>query len=142
MVLTGAAVAEADDDSLSSQTKQLHKQADCAWCSQVLLLLRQMECTGSQAAASKVSLLMLGQQAVIDAYLCLLHLTTGKPPSPPFTLLCSQLWELADSCHQAANSKSTCICKCLKPWYVCYLCNSCRFCGGAFVQRLCHSLIL
>ena len=45
---------------------------------QVLLLLRQMECTGTQATASKVSLLMLGQQAVIDAYLCLLHLTTGS----------------------------------------------------------------
>ena len=37
-----------------------------------------MECTSTQATASKVSLLMLGQQAVIDAYLCLLHLTTGK----------------------------------------------------------------
>ena len=36
-----------------------------------------MECTSTQATASKVSLLMLGQQAVIDAYLCLLHLTTG-----------------------------------------------------------------
>lgn len=46
---------------------------------QVLLLLRQMECTTTQATASKVSLLMLGQQAVIDAYLCLLHLTTGEP---------------------------------------------------------------
>ena len=45
---------------------------------QVLLLLRQMESTNTQATASKVSLLMLGQQAVIDAYLCLLHLTTGR----------------------------------------------------------------
>jgi hypothetical protein len=45
---------------------------------QVLLLLRQMESTNTQATASKVSLLMLGQQAVIDAYLCLLHLTTGE----------------------------------------------------------------
>ena len=36
-----------------------------------------MESTNTQATASKVSLLMLGQQAVIDAYLCLLHLTTG-----------------------------------------------------------------
>lgn len=44
---------------------------------QVLLLLRQMEATNTQATASKVSLLMLGQQAVMDAYLCLLHLTTG-----------------------------------------------------------------
>jgi len=37
-----------------------------------------MESTNTQATASKVSLLMLGQQAVIDAYLCLLHLTTGE----------------------------------------------------------------
>ena len=47
------------------------------WHFQVLLLLRQMEATNTQATASKVSLLMLGSQAVIDAYLCLLHLTTG-----------------------------------------------------------------
>ncbi len=54
---------------------QFDAQADIM---QVLLLLRQMESTNTQATASKVSLLMLGQQAVIDAYLCLLHLTTGK----------------------------------------------------------------
>ena len=41
-----------------------------------------MESTNTQATASKVSLLMLGQQAVIDAYLCLLHLTTGHPQAP------------------------------------------------------------
>ncbi|KAL0030093.1 hypothetical protein WJX79_006567 [Trebouxia sp. C0005] len=51
---------------------------------QVLLLLRQMESTNTQATASKVSLLMLGQQAVIDAYLCLLHLTTGFVVEPLF----------------------------------------------------------
>jgi len=56
---------------------QFDAQADM----QVLLLLRQMESTNTQASASKVSLLMLGQQAVIDAYLCLLHLTTGKTAS-------------------------------------------------------------
>ena len=44
---------------------------------QVLLLIRQMEATASQATASKVSLLMLGHQAIMDAHLCLLHLTTG-----------------------------------------------------------------
>lgn len=49
-------------------------------CVQVLLLIRQMEATSAQAAASKVSLLMLGQQAIMDAHLCLLHLTTGQPP--------------------------------------------------------------
>ena len=54
-------------------------RASCLFyvCLQVLLLLRQMESTPTQATASKVSLLMLGQQAVMDAYLCLLHLTTG-----------------------------------------------------------------
>lgn len=51
---------------------------------QVLLLLRQMEATNTQATASKVSLLMLGQQAVMDAYLCLLHLTTGFVVEPLF----------------------------------------------------------
>lgn len=45
---------------------------------QVLLLIRQMEATANQAAASKVSLLMLGHQAIMDAHLCLLHLTTGE----------------------------------------------------------------
>lgn len=36
-----------------------------------------MEATANQATASKVSLLMLGHQAIMDAHLCLLHLTTG-----------------------------------------------------------------
>ena len=44
---------------------------------QVLLSIRQMEATANQATASKVSLLMLGHQAIMDAHLCLLHLTTG-----------------------------------------------------------------
>ena len=44
---------------------------------QVVLLIRQMEATGTQAAVAKVSLLTVGQQAIMDAYLCLLHLTTG-----------------------------------------------------------------
>ena len=49
---------------------------------QVLLLLRQMEATNTQSTATKLSLLMLGQQAVMDAYLCLLHLTTGTVNAP------------------------------------------------------------
>ena len=48
-------------------------------CLQIMLLLRQMEATGTQALMSKVSLLTIGQQAIMDAYLCLLHLTTGVP---------------------------------------------------------------
>ncbi|XP_004487270.1 transmembrane E3 ubiquitin-protein ligase FLY2-like [Cicer arietinum] len=44
---------------------------------QVLLLIRQMEHSGTQSGAAKVSILMIGQQAIMDAYLCLLHLTAG-----------------------------------------------------------------
>ena len=75
----------------TSEIKPFGQTPNCDWeclmfnrasclahvCLQVLLLLRQMESTPTQATASKVSLLMLGQQAVMDAYLCLLHLTTG-----------------------------------------------------------------
>ncbi|KAK4784005.1 hypothetical protein SAY86_018373 [Trapa natans] len=44
---------------------------------QVLLLIRQMEHSNTQSGAAKVSIVMIGQQAIIDAYLCLLHLTAG-----------------------------------------------------------------
>lgn len=44
---------------------------------QVLLLIRQMEHSNTQSGAAKVSILMIGQQAIMDAYLCLLHLTSG-----------------------------------------------------------------
>ncbi|KAH9566364.1 hypothetical protein CY35_04G126700 [Sphagnum magellanicum] len=44
---------------------------------QVLFLIRQMEHSSTQSGAAKVSLLMIGQQAMMDAYLCLLHLTAG-----------------------------------------------------------------
>lgn len=44
---------------------------------QVLLVIRQMESTNTQANAAKVSLLSIGIQAIMDAYLCLLHLTAG-----------------------------------------------------------------
>ncbi|KAM7249322.1 hypothetical protein ACFE04_016854 [Oxalis oulophora] len=44
---------------------------------QVLLLIRQMEHGSTQSGAAKVSILMVGQQAIMDAYLCLLHLTAG-----------------------------------------------------------------
>ncbi|XP_022725145.1 DSC E3 ubiquitin ligase complex subunit 1-like [Durio zibethinus] len=44
---------------------------------QVLLLIRQMEHSNTQSGAVKVSILMIGQQAIMDAYLCLLHLTAG-----------------------------------------------------------------
>jgi len=44
---------------------------------QILVLMRQMEYTGTAAGASKVSLLTVGAQAVMDSYLCLIHLTAG-----------------------------------------------------------------
>ncbi|CAI5982722.1 unnamed protein product, partial [Closterium sp. NIES-65] len=44
---------------------------------QVLFIIRQMEHSNTQSGAAKVSMLMVGQQAIMDAYLCLLHLTAG-----------------------------------------------------------------
>lgn len=44
---------------------------------QVLCLIKQMDHSNTQSGAAKVSLLMIGQQAIMDAYLCLLHLTAG-----------------------------------------------------------------
>ncbi|KAK7342326.1 hypothetical protein VNO80_25274 [Phaseolus coccineus] len=44
---------------------------------QVLLLIRQMEHSNTQSGAAKVSILTIGQQAIVDAYLCLIHLTAG-----------------------------------------------------------------
>ena len=45
---------------------------------QVLLLVRQIDYSNSRSSAVKVSLLTIGQQAVMDSYLCLMHLTTGQ----------------------------------------------------------------
>lgn len=50
-------------------------------CEQVLMLIRQMEATATTALAGSVSLLCIGHQAILDAYLCLLHLTTGAARS-------------------------------------------------------------
>ncbi|URE21182.1 zinc finger protein [Musa troglodytarum] len=44
---------------------------------QVLLLIRQMEHSNTQSGAAKVCIIMIGQQAIMDAYFCLLHLTAG-----------------------------------------------------------------
>ena len=51
---------------------------------QVLMLIRQMEATSTQALAASVSLLCIGHQAILDAYLCLLHLTTGMAATPHY----------------------------------------------------------
>lgn len=44
---------------------------------QVVVLIRQMEMTSTQAGARRVSLVTVGMQAVADSYLCLGHLTMG-----------------------------------------------------------------
>jgi len=44
---------------------------------EILLTIRQMETSSTQSYASKVSMLTIGQQATMDSYLCLIHLTTG-----------------------------------------------------------------
>jgi len=49
----------------------------CLSVVQVMLLVKQMDYSNTQAAAAKISLMMIGHQAILDAYLCLLHLTVG-----------------------------------------------------------------
>lgn len=44
---------------------------------QIYLLVRQIQSSNTQASAAKVSLVTIGQQAIIDSYLCLIHLTAG-----------------------------------------------------------------
>lgn len=51
---------------------------------QIALTLRQLEASSSNTAASRMSLLSLGQQAVQDAFLCLLHLTLAIMVDPLF----------------------------------------------------------
>jgi len=43
----------------------------------VYSLIQQMKNTKTQTAAAKISLLTIGQQAILDSYLCLIHLTAG-----------------------------------------------------------------
>ncbi|EGZ10484.1 hypothetical protein PHYSODRAFT_519898 [Phytophthora sojae] len=44
---------------------------------EIYFLLRQLQISSTQATAAKVSLLTIGQQAIVDSYLCLGHLTVG-----------------------------------------------------------------
>ncbi|ETV82209.1 hypothetical protein, variant 3 [Aphanomyces astaci] len=53
---------------------------------QIYVLLKQLQLSSTQAAAAKVSLVTVGMQAVVDSYLCLLHLTTGIVAQHIFTL--------------------------------------------------------
>jgi hypothetical protein len=52
---------------------------------QVGLLLKQLHHSSTQAAAAKLSVIAVGQQAAIDSYTCLLHLTGGIVLQPLFT---------------------------------------------------------
>jgi len=51
---------------------------------QIALTLRQLEASSLTTAASRMSVLCLGQQAVQDAFLCLLHLTLAIMVDPLF----------------------------------------------------------
>ena len=44
---------------------------------QALLLVRQMHANATPAAAAKMSLSAISVQAIMDGYLCMLHLTAG-----------------------------------------------------------------
>jgi hypothetical protein len=44
---------------------------------QIAVILKQMESTNTQASASKISMLSVGMQAIMDAYMCLMHLVFG-----------------------------------------------------------------
>ena len=51
---------------------------------QVSLTVRQMNAMSSSTAAARLSLLCIGQQAVMDAFFCLMHLTLGIMVEPLF----------------------------------------------------------
>ncbi|KAJ0401945.1 hypothetical protein P43SY_001992 [Pythium insidiosum] len=56
---------------------------------EIYVLLRQLQITNTQATAAKVSLLTIGQQAIVDSYLCLGHLTVGIVAQNVFTAFAS-----------------------------------------------------
>ena len=56
---------------------------------QVALTMQQTDASSSAAAASRVSLFSLGQQAIMDAFLCLLHLTLAIMVEPLFNAFAS-----------------------------------------------------
>ncbi|TMW66976.1 hypothetical protein Poli38472_012092 [Pythium oligandrum] len=56
---------------------------------EIYFLLRQLQITNTQATAAKVSLLTIGQQAIVDSYLCLGHLTVGIVAQNVFTAFAS-----------------------------------------------------
>mmetsp|Transcript_37024 Transcript_37024/g.116477 ORF Transcript_37024/g.116477 Transcript_37024/m.116477 type:complete len:266 (+) Transcript_37024:67-864(+) len=54
---------------------------------QILLVIKQMEATATQAASARVSLITIGGQAIMDSYLCLAHLTAGVVMEAVFSSL-------------------------------------------------------
>ncbi|KAM9963000.1 hypothetical protein ACTFIW_006221 [Dictyostelium discoideum] len=44
---------------------------------QIFVLIRQMDYTGTQTSAARVSIYTIGIQTIMDAYLCLIHLSAG-----------------------------------------------------------------
>jgi transmembrane E3 ubiquitin-protein ligase len=56
---------------------------------QIVLLLRQLLHTQSQSAATRVSLLCIGWQTVLDALLCLVHIYLSLAMQPLFTAFAS-----------------------------------------------------
>ncbi|KYR02102.1 hypothetical protein DLAC_00901 [Tieghemostelium lacteum] len=44
---------------------------------QIIVLLKQIDYSGTQSGASKVSMITIGIQTILDAYLCLFHLSVG-----------------------------------------------------------------
>ncbi|PXF40293.1 Transmembrane E3 ubiquitin-protein ligase 1 [Gracilariopsis chorda] len=72
---------------------------------QVIVLIRQMEITSTQAGARRVSLMTVNLQAVADSYLCLGHLTMGIAVQPLFNAFAT-----------AAFFKFICFSICLMRW--------------------------
>lgn len=56
---------------------------------QIALLFRQLYYSRTQAAASRVSLLTIGQQAILDALLCIAHLLLCAMLQPLFAAFAS-----------------------------------------------------
>lgn len=65
--------------------------------SEIYFLLRQLQISNTQATAAKVSLLTIGQQAIVDSYLCLGHLTVG---------IVAQVRGAADPCFSVCSGET------------------------------------
>jgi hypothetical protein len=52
---------------------------------EIFFIVKQLQISNTQATASKISLLTIGQQAILDSYLCLGHLSIGIVAQNVFT---------------------------------------------------------